>query len=98
MTNTPADLIKHYNLHEIATPASYFYCEIQKGMYRLPQAGIIAQELLADRLKNHGYTQSETTPGLWKHNSHPNAFSLVVNDFGMKYVGEENAQHLLRTI
>jgi hypothetical protein len=64
MTNTPADLIKHYNLHEIATPASYFYCEIQKGMYRLPQMGIIAQELLADQGRLHGYSQRKTTPGL----------------------------------
>jgi hypothetical protein len=25
-------------------------------------------------------------------------FSLVVNDFGVKYVGEEHAEHLLKTI
>ncbi len=67
-------------------------------MYGLPQAGIIAQELLAKRLKEHGYSQSETTPGLWKHEWRPIAFSLVVDDFGVKYVGEEHAQHLLQTI
>ncbi len=37
-------------------------------------------------------------PGLWKHNSCPIAFSLVVDNFGVKYVGKENAQHLLGTI
>ncbi len=98
LADMPADVIEHYHLNKIATPDGNVYCEIQKDMYGLPQAGIIAQELLADRLKNHGYTQSETTPGLWKHNSHPNAFSLVVNDFGMKYVSKENVQHLLRMI
>jgi hypothetical protein len=74
------------------------YCEIRKGMYGLPQAGIIAQELLAKRLKEHGYSQSETTPGLWKHEWRPIMFSLVVDDFGVKYVGEEHAEHLLKTI
>ena len=46
----PDDVIEHYNLREIATPDGFIYCEIQKGMYGLPQAGIIAQELLADCL------------------------------------------------
>jgi hypothetical protein len=43
------DIIEHYKLHDIATPDGYVYCEIQQGMYGLPQAGIIAQELLAKR-------------------------------------------------
>ena len=98
ISDMPDDVIEHYNLREIATPDGFIYCEIQKGMYGLPQAGIIAQELLADRLRNHGYTQSETTPGLWSHKSRPIQFSLVVDDFGVKYVGKENAEHLMTTI
>ena len=35
---------------KIVTPDEFIYCEIQKGMYGLPQAGTIAQELLADHL------------------------------------------------
>jgi hypothetical protein len=34
---------------------------------------------------------------MWKHDTCPINFALVVNDFGVKYVGEENAQHLLGT-
>jgi hypothetical protein len=92
------DIIEHYKLCSIVTPDGHIYCEIQKGMYDLPQAGIIAQELLADRLKQHGYTQSKTTPGLWLHKTRPIQFSLVVDGFGVKYVGKENALHLLNTI
>jgi hypothetical protein len=88
MSDMPDGVIEHYNLREIATPDGFIYCEIQKGMYGLPQAGIIAQELLADRLQNHGYTQSKTTPGLWSQKSRPIQFSLVVDDFGVKYVGK----------
>jgi hypothetical protein len=44
--NMPNDVIKHYNLTNIATTDGYVYCEIQKGMYGLPQAGIIARQLL----------------------------------------------------
>jgi hypothetical protein len=67
-------------------------------MYGLPQAGIIAQQLLEKRLCQHGYHQSKTTSGLWKHDTRLISFTLVVDNFGVKYVGEENAQHLLDTV
>jgi hypothetical protein len=33
----------------------HVYIEVQKGMYGLPQAGILANQLLARRLATHGY-------------------------------------------
>ena len=33
-------------------------------------------------------------PGLWKHNSRPINFTLVVDDFGVKYSGKDHALHL----
>ncbi len=94
----PNNVIEHYKLRNIVTLDGHIYCEIQKEMYGLPQAGIIAQELLADHLKQHGYTQSKRTLGLWLHKKHPIQFSLVVDDFGVKYASKENALHLLNTI
>ena len=34
-------------------------------------------------------------PGLWKHRTRPIQFCLTVDDFGVKYVGKEHAEHLL---
>ena len=68
--------------------------EIQKGMYGLPQAGILANKLLKERLARHGYFKQPHTPGLWKHVSRPVWFNLCVDDFGIKYVGREHLQHL----
>ena len=90
------DVVKHYKLHELATTDGAIYCEIRKGMYGLPQVGIIAQQLLEERLAKHGYCQSTTTPGLWKHDTHPICFSLVMDDFGVKYVGKELPEQLVR--
>jgi hypothetical protein len=98
IADMPEDVIAHYNLRDKAPPDGYNYCEIQKGMYGLPQAGIIAQQLLKERLQKHGYRQSQTTPGLWKHDTCPMSFSLVVDNFGVKYVGKENALHFLDTV
>ncbi len=95
LSNMPDDVIAHYHLRDIATPNRYIYCKICQGMYGLLQAGIIAQELLAKRLKEHGYSQSKTTPGLWTHEWCPITFSLVKDNFGVKYIGEEHAHYLL---
>jgi hypothetical protein len=76
LANMPDDVIEQYKLHDVAAPDGYVHCEIQKGLYGLPQAGIITQELLTKRLKEHGYSQSETTPRLWKHEWRPITFSL----------------------
>jgi hypothetical protein len=67
-------------------------------MYGLPQAGIIAQELLEKRLGEHGYYQSKIVNGLWKYKTRPICFSLVVDDFAVKYVKREDADHLIDTI
>ncbi len=98
LSDMPDNVIEQYNLQSIATINWFVYCKICKGMYGLPQAGIIAQELLEKRLAQHGYRQSKTTPGLWKHGTRPISFSLVVNNFGVKYIKEEDMQHLLDTI
>ncbi len=55
LSDMPEDVITHYKLNKIATPEGYIYCEIQKGMYGSPQAGIIAQQFLEERLEKDGY-------------------------------------------
>ena len=36
--------------------------------------------------------------GLWKHKWRPVTFSLVVDDFGVKYIGKQHADHLKESI
>ncbi len=66
----PEDIIEHYGLRKKAIDG-YVYMEIRKGMYGLPQAGILANKLLKLRLARHGYFELPHTPGLWKHASRP---------------------------
>ena len=72
--------------------------EIRKSIYGLPQAGVLANKLLKKRLAPSGYYNMPHTPGLWKHVSRPIAFTLVVDDFGAKYVGKKNADHLIAAL
>ena len=86
MSDIPEDVIQHYKLRDIAEADGYIYCRVKKGMYGLPQTGIIAQDLLEERLAKYGYSQSQLTPRLWKHESRPTIFTLVVDDFAIKYL------------
>jgi hypothetical protein len=94
LSNTPEEIIEEYKLHEKATSDGSIYIMATKGMYGLPQAGLFANELLESRLNKHGYRQSKLVLGLWRHDTRPIQFTLVVDDFGVKYVGKEHALHL----
>ena len=98
LSDFPEKVIEHYNLCEKATPNGFVYVAIKWGMYGLPQSVILAQTLLEKRLNAHGYHQIRITPGLWTHEWWPICFKLVVDDFGVKYVGKEHADHLVKFI
>ena len=98
LSDVPQEVIDEYDLTKKATSDGHMYVQVRKGMYGLPQAGLIAQQLLEKRLNKEGYRQSEVVPGLWTHDWRPITFSLVVDDFRVKYVGEEHAQHLVNVL
>jgi hypothetical protein len=52
----PQDIIDEYNLINNVDQNENVHCEVQRGMYVLPQAGIIVQKLLEERLKKASYT------------------------------------------
>ncbi|KAL7481813.1 hypothetical protein ACHAW6_007491 [Cyclotella cf. meneghiniana] len=46
LADIPKDVVTHYKLHALQTSDGYVYIFIQKGVYGIPQAGIIAPKLL----------------------------------------------------
>ena len=71
------------------------WIEIRRSIYGLPQSGNLANEYLQKKIAPHGYYEVKHTPGLWKHISRPIQFTLVVDDFGVKYIRQKDAEHLL---
>jgi hypothetical protein len=93
----PQEIIDEYNLQDLVHNGNV-YARVDKGMYGLPQSGILANKLLKSRLEPHGYSECYHTPGLWKHNTRPIMFALVVDDFGIQYTGKDHAQHLIASL
>ena len=67
-------------------------------MYGLSQSGLIANEFLEKRFNKHGYQKSKLVPKLWKNDWKLEQFTLVVDDFGVKCMGEEHTLHLKQTL
>ena len=61
------------------------------------KAGFWRMSSRKKRLNKQGYCQSKLVTGLWKHDWRPVQFTLIVDDFGVKYVGQEHALHLKGT-
>jgi hypothetical protein len=93
LSRFPEEIIQKYNLNALAVDGGV-YIEIRKGMYGLNQAGLLANQLLHTRLAPFGYYPARHTPGLWLHKTRPISFTLVVDDFAVKYVGKQHAEHL----
>jgi len=97
LTLFPEWIKTQYNLDTHARDG-FVILEIRRAVWGLSQAGILANKLLQKRLKAHGYYKCINTPGLWRYTTRPITFSLVVDDFGVKYVGKEHAEHLINCL
>jgi hypothetical protein len=70
ITDIPAEFIEEYKLAGTDRDG-WIYFEIRRGCYGLPQAGILANDLLRSHLLVEGYYEVESTPGLWHHKWRP---------------------------
>ena len=72
--------------------------DIRKGMPGINQAGRLSSDRLTNNLARNGYAPVPHTPSLWRHHTSDLVFSLVANDFGIKYRQKADAYHLLKSL
>jgi hypothetical protein len=90
LSRFPEEIIQKYNLNALPVDG-WVYIEIRKGMYGLKQAGLLSNQLLQTQLAPFGYYLALHTPGLWLHKTGAISFTLVVDDFPVKYMGKRHA-------
>ena len=89
---------KKYNIDTLTATDGYVYCKIKKGMYGLKQAARLAYDDLKQHLASYGYNPDPIAQNIWKHESRPTKFCLCVDDFGVQYFSNEDAQHLIKAL
>ena len=97
MEHIPQDIMQQYDLKRLIVN-DHVLVEIRKGVYGLPQAGLIAQKRLNAHLAKFGHYKCKFTPGLYGHKSRKTTFTLVVDDFGIKYNTKDDSNHLLNCL
>jgi hypothetical protein len=97
LASIPKSIIDQYALADKAHKGLVLV-EISKGMYGLPQAGILAFNQIKNHLTTHDYAPCTHTPGLCTHSTRNITFSLVVDNFGIKYTNRDDAIHLFTVI
>ena len=94
----PQKFIDTYGLEDSFDADNYIFVEIRRGMYGLKQAGKIAHDQLKSFLEPHRYSPTFSTPRLWTHNTRTISFTLIVDDFGVKYENRYDAEHLMKIL
>ena len=74
------------------------HIRIDKGIYRLKEAGALGNKELQEHLKLFGYSPAKFTPGLWKHLTKDIIFTLVADDFGAKHTKKSDVEHLIQAL
>ena len=92
----PAETTEKHQLEEYIGEDGWLHFEISMGMYGIPEAGRLANDLLRTRLKKFGYFECTHTPGFWKHIYKPISWTLIVNDFGFKYTDKKHIDEFLK--
>ena len=74
----PQDIIDQYDLTNKVDHNGNVHCEVRRGMYGLPQAGIIAQELLEECLKAaRGTARARSPMAIGNTTGDPSALHLL---------------------
>ena len=97
LKHIPLDVQIRYNISS-KVENEHVIMEITKGIYGLPQAGKLAQDRLVKHLAGHSYNQCTNTPCLFVHSTNGVAFTLVVDDFLIKYKEDSALEHLFTAL
>ena len=80
------------------TSQGNYMVRVKRGMYGLPHAGRLAMLKVTALLADAGYHECKSNKMVFKHDTRDVVFTLVVDDFLVKYVNREDAEHLMSTL
>ena len=94
----PAEYASAHNLYAMVAPDGFIYARVNKAWYGLKQAGRIAHDDLVAHLAKAGYKKNDIIEGYFRHEDRDIDFTLVVDDFLIKYTDDRDLEHLQETI
>ena len=93
LIDIPQEFTDEYDLTKFERAGCIYFAIIQ-SCCGLKQSREPSNDLLRTKLEVKDYYKTATTTDLWQHNWRSIQCVLVVDDFGIGYMGEEHALHL----
>ena len=93
----PEETMLEFDLQQYVSNDAVLF-QVDGTMYGHPVAGRIANADLVAHLAAHGYIQDPNIPCLFTHSTNRVSFTLVVDDFGIKYTGKASLDDLIRVL
>jgi hypothetical protein len=95
--NIPVETMIEFDLQQYANDDNVLF-QVDGTMYGHPVAGRIANADLVEHLGQHGYIQDPNIPSFFENAINQVSFTLVVDDFGIKYTGADTLKDLIRVL
>jgi len=95
--NIPRAILEEHNLVQYIVN-DHILCRVDGTMYGHPVAGRFANADLVKHLAAHGYAQDANVPCMFAHCTESISFSLVVDDFGIKYTKDSDLARLVSVL
>jgi hypothetical protein len=95
----PQRTFEKYGLKNRKTNSKGNYMvRVKRGMYGLPHAGRMAAIKVTTLLAKAGYRECRHNKMVFRHDTRDVTFTLVVDDFLIKYSERADAEHLIRAL
>ena len=98
LSQIPPRIQEQYKLEKYVDKDGYVYARIDKDWYGLKESGKIAHDDIVAHLHKYRYMKEKRTEGLFTHQTRDISFTLVVDDFGIKYTNKADVEHLIQSL
>jgi hypothetical protein len=97
LTLFPEWIVEQYNLTRHALNG-FVHLEMRRAVWWIATSRIYSKQMPKTKACAVWVQKSTNTPGLWHHDTRSVLFTLVLDNFGVKYVNADNVQHLIVSI
>ena len=95
---TPLDYPEYMRILVELVPQEFIDASNLASKIKFTTIRCFSQQTTEKRLEEHDYYKVDHTPGRFTHKTCPIWFTLVVDDFEVKYIGKQHAGHLMNVL
>ena len=94
----PDEIIDNYKMKNKVPEDRYIYIYASENLFMDWNNQELLQKIIARILNKEGYNQAKHTKGIWLHKNKNISFTLVVDNYGVKYIHKQGVDRLIKIL